>query len=108
MVESFGKELVARLEAGLSVRDHIDVEELELRKTISKVIVGSFVFINLIVLIMISAIYAIDTFLIHSKTLDHDGRLVTSNVLLSIIGATTVQLGAIAIAISYWLFPKKN
>jgi len=58
MAVSSGKDLVAHLEAGLSVEEHVVVEELQLKKTISKFIVGSFVFINFIVLMLIGAIFA--------------------------------------------------
>ena len=106
-MSDIGRATVTEAAANITVRERLDIEEWELRKTITTSIMNRFVTVNVSVLIIIAIIYIIDLFYIFHKVITPADRVITSNIIIAIIGATTVQFGAIAFAISQWLFPKK-
>ena len=55
---------------------------------------------------MVFVMFIVDSILIARGILEPTGRLVDTRVIISVIGATTVQFGAIAVAISAWLFKR--
>ena len=68
-----------------------------------------FIGLNSAVLFLIHTAYAQDVADLAAKPpMPLSGRLVTTNVLLALIGATVVQTGAGFIAIVSYLFPKKR
>jgi hypothetical protein len=102
-----GQNIVLKLEAGLSFRENLDLQEWTLRKTIATTVMTTFLWVNCIVLALIIGMYVVDTVFIANGKIQHNDRIIETKVIMSIIGATTIQLGAIAFALSQWLFPKK-
>lgn len=91
----------------LSVKEKIDLAELELRSEIARNIIKQFVRVNLCVLAMVVVVFLFDALLVYRDVIHANDRIINSNVVMTIIGATTVQFGAIAFAVSQWLFPRK-
>src|SRR4051794_20449307 len=86
----------------------IETEEWFLRKEVTQKIVTSFIVVNVAVILMICAIFVVDTIQIWHGFIKSTERLITEKILITVIGATTVQFGAIAVSISSWLFKKKS
>ena len=84
----------------------IRVEEQEQRKEMAKAFQSLFVGLNIIVLIIVIILLFVDQYNI-TRTMPID-RLVTTEVLMSLIGATTVQLGTIMLTIANYVFPKSK
>ena len=78
--------------------------EHALREFISKKVTGAFLIINFTMLGLIAVIYAMDTYLLISGISSE--RLIDTKVIMTLIGATTVQLGTFMLGIGAWLFPK--
>jgi hypothetical protein len=102
-----GRAAVVAAVESLSVQEKIDLAELELRSEIARNIIRQFVRVNLWVLSIVAVVFLIDTLFTYLKLMEAKDRIVDSKVVMAIIGATTVQFGAIAFAVSQWLFPKK-
>jgi hypothetical protein len=102
----------ARLEENISLEEvasafSIEQEEWLLRKEVTQKIIRSFIVVNIAVLLMIIVMFGVDTILIGYGVEKSIDRLITEKILMSVIGATTVQFGAIAVSISTWLFKRK-
>lgn len=80
--------------------------EHALREFISKKVTRAFLTINFAMLGLVAIIYAVDTYLLVSKISSE--RLIDTKVVMTLIGATTVQLGTLMIGIGAWLFPKSS
>jgi hypothetical protein len=91
----------------LSVQEKIDLAELELRSEIARNIIRQFVRVNLCVLAIVALVFLFDEWYVYSKLISASDRIIDSKIIMTIIGATTVQFGAIAFAVSQWLFPRK-
>lgn len=96
------------IEADLSIRDRLDWKEGQLRDDIAKKITKAFIIVNLGVLILVLLGAILDHWFIANQLIKGTERLVTTPLLMSVVGATTVQLGAVALAMSNWLFPKSK
>jgi hypothetical protein len=94
---------LATVAAGFS----IEQEEWLLRKEITQKIINSFIIVNVVVLLLIFIMFVVDTCLISHQVIKSGERLITEKIIITVIGATTVQFGAIAVSISTWLFKKK-
>lgn len=102
-----GRAAVVAAVKELSVQERIDLAELELRSEIARNIIRQFVRVNLAVLAIIALIFIVDEINTYLKLIAASERIIDSKIIMTIIGATTVQFGAIAFAVSQWLFPKK-
>ena len=67
-----------------------------------------FYYLNTQVVSLVRDAFNIDTSLLKDKLIQSDKRLITENVLMSLIGATIVQVGVTLVAITGYLFPKNN
>ena len=101
-----GKQVVATLESQLSFREKIDLRESELRQRIASDIMRTFLWINSAVFLFIVFGFISDIIFIARGLLPNDSRIIDAKVIISIVGATTIQLGAISFSLSQWLFPK--
>ena len=84
------------------------VGEFILRVGIAISIVSLFVASNLFVLNFIDDLYKSDNALLIAGRITATERIVDNQVLMTLIGATTVQVGIIMVAISAYLFPKSK
>lgn len=86
--------------------DHLRFRDQQLRETVAGQIIGIFKWANIATISLVILFAAVDIFFLLKDPSYH--RLVTSEVLETLIGATVVQVGAAALAIAISLFPKKN
>jgi hypothetical protein len=86
----------------------LDLQESELRRVIASNIITTFCWINGAVFLFILLVFISDAYFIAKGILPSSDRSIDSKVIISMIGATTIQLGAIAFSLSQWLFPKNE
>ena len=101
-----GRAVIESFESRLSFRELLDREQWDLRKRLANSIMTTFLWINGVVLALIIGIYITDCIFLSRGTITSGERVIETKVIMSVIGATTIQLGAIAISLSRWLFPK--
>jgi len=95
-------------EVAMSVADQVKLGELEMRQEAAKKIIDLFKVANIFVLIFLVALVIADWFIIYNfEQIDLSARLVDKQVIMALLGATTIQLGAIMVSISRFLFPSK-
>ena len=83
-------------QAGLSVDDTIALAELQLQIETAKNILRPFGIANKFVLVFVGVLMIADWFVLgfHAGAVPGD-RLINSNVVMTLLGATTVQVGTI-------------
>lgn len=79
-------------------------EDQDLRKQVATRIVWTLIGGNGITLIALAALVVLDQFNIADNLITPADRIVTNQVLIILLGATTVQVGAIAYIIAQYLF----
>jgi len=89
-----------------SVTEQVELGELEMRKKASEDITNIFIKANTFVLGFLAALVAADWVIIIS-TGKVEYRLVDKEIIMMLLGATTVQLGIIMVSMSRFLFPSK-
>lgn len=67
-----------------------------------------FVALNAAVMVLVWNAIESDIALLRDKLIQNNQRLITENVFMSLIGATVVQVGITLVAITGYLFPKKQ
>ncbi len=82
-------------------------EEFRLKKDFALQIMRVFLWANGVVLILIAVSLVADWYFLGCGLIEPEERLVSENVLMTLLGATTVQVGAIVVTITNHLFPKK-
>ena len=92
---------------GISVQDKIALDEARTRKWVAIAIVTAFIFVNGAVLWGIWQVFLTDIDLLtrSGSAFKASDRIVTTNLLISLVSATTVQLGALIVLIGKYLFP---
>lgn len=103
-----GRQSVEEFESKLTVRDQLDLAELKLRSEIAQKIIAEFIRANYAILLFLLIIFAIESLFLLFEKLQPNGRIINASVITTLIGATTVQFGAIALLVSQWLFPKNK
>jgi hypothetical protein len=91
---------------GLTVHDQIALGDAELRKWMTRRVVWTFVGTNVATLLAFAGLVLLDQHDLASGLAPGD-RIITSQVFMALLGATTVQVGAIAITIAGYLFPRR-
>jgi hypothetical protein len=90
------------------LRDQNAAAERELRKFAAGVIIKVFAVVNIVILIAVAVAATADYYFIYQKALIAKERLIDNRVIMSLVGATTVQLGAIMVTIYGYIFPRGN
>ena len=70
-------------------------------------IMWAFIAGNGVTLVAFAALVWLDHLDIEAKVVQPSDRLVTSQVFMALLGATTVQVGTIAVLIARYLFPSR-
>ena len=91
-----------------SVDDQIKLDEMALRKDTAARIVGMFTTANAFILLATTVVFMFDVHLMAFHGLKPEDRLINRDILMALIGATTVQLGVIMVAIARYLFPTRG
>jgi hypothetical protein len=88
---------------GLSVADQVTLRDADLRDWMAKVVIPAFLTANKWTLFVLGGLVVLDEI---NLALHLTGdRIITEKVIMTLLGATTVQVGAIAYAIARYLFP---
>ncbi|MEI8395420.1 MAG: hypothetical protein WCF85_11835 [Rhodospirillaceae bacterium] len=90
--------------ADSNVKDQIAMGTFELRKELSQQIIKIFKLSNLFILVMIGLVFFSDCLFLKWDLIKPENRLVNGQVLMAVIGATTVQLGAVMYLMAKYLF----
>lgn len=99
---------LALKEREFNIEDEIALRELQLRINTAERILKLFTIANGFVLAFLVVLLLADWILIGKGVATVDQRVVDREVLMALLGATTVQVGAIMFSISAYLFPKKQ
>ena len=89
---------------GVSVKDRIALGDAAIRRNIAYVTIALFALVNIITLIFVGVLYYFDRRDITRHLIPANDRVVNSQVVISLLGATTVQLGAIAVIMARGVF----
>jgi hypothetical protein len=89
----------------LSVADRIALQDAELRQWMTNRMVRAFIWANGVTLAALGALVLLDEINIGFRLIPPADRIVTHQVLMALLGATTVQVGTIAAIIARYLFP---
>jgi hypothetical protein len=87
-----------------SVQDDIAKSDAQNRITVSRWIMWVFGTVNLVTIAFIIWLAFIDQAEITGKLIEPVDRVVNSQVIMSLLGATTVQLGTIALIMARYVF----
>jgi len=89
----------------LPVEDQIALSDADIRRKVSIWIMGLFGVVNGITLVLLIGLAWLDQQDLVRGLIKPGDRLVDAQVLLGLLGATTVQLGAIAVIMARYIFP---
>lgn len=67
--------------------------------------IRTFIGANIVTLIVIAGLVCLDQIDIQAKLITPGDRIIGQRVILGLLGATTVQMGTIAVIIARYLFP---
>ena len=84
----------------VTVDEHIAISDATLREQMTNKLIRLFVGSNIVVLLLVIVVFVADII--------RNTSIINTNVIMALIGATTVQLGAIMVSISAYLFPKPS
>lgn len=93
-----------RADTGLSVKDRIALGDATIRRQIAIVIMSLFGVTNVLSVVFIGVLYYFDQRDIAHHLIPATSRVITPSVVISLLGATTVQLGAIAVMMARGIF----
>lgn len=88
----------------LSVKDRIALSDASIRRQIAIVIMSLFGITNVLSVLFIGVLYYFDQHDIANHMILATDRVITPSVVISLLGATTVQLGAIAVVMARGIF----
>jgi hypothetical protein len=94
-------------QVGISVADHVALQDANLRKWMVDRVVPAFLKANGLTLIALAVLVVLDEINIASHLIAPGDRIITEKVIMALLGATTVQVGAIAALIARYLFPSR-
>ena len=94
-----------RVAAQLSVDDQIKLQDADLRVRVARWIIRTFAGANVATLIALGCLAGLDEINIRSGMIHAGDRIITNQVFMTLLGATTVQVGAIMVIIARYLFP---
>lgn len=80
-------------------------ERMARQRAVVNAVLWLFSTINLLVAILIGFGFGYDIFMLKNKMIIPEQRLINSTVILSILGATTIQLGSAFFLIARFYFP---
>lgn len=88
----------------LSVADQVSLRDADLRDWMAKYVMPVFLGTNLVILTVLGLLIWLDQSNIESNLIRPSDRIIGSQVIMALLGATTVQVGAIAALIARYLF----
>ena len=89
-----------------SVADQIALSDARVRSNVSYAIIAAFLIVNLATLAGLYLIYTSDAAELQAKPVAPEQRIIKTQVVIALLGATTVQLGSMAVIMAKYLFPR--
>jgi hypothetical protein len=86
------------------VQDQIALSDADIRRRVAMWIMWLFGAVNVITMLFIFVLFCSDQSELSAKEIGPGDRIVDAEVLMSLLGATTVQLGTIALIMARYLF----
>ncbi len=93
--------------SGLTVADEVTLREQDLREWMANRVVPAFLWANGITVAVVVALVALDEINLAVRLSAAGERIIGGQVIMTLLGATTVQVGAIAYLIARYLFPAR-
>ena len=90
---------------GLSIADQVALRTQELREWMADRVVPAFLWANGMTLGAIAVMWLVDEINLARGIIAPSDRIIGSQVIMALLGATTVQVGTIAVIIARYLFP---
>jgi hypothetical protein len=94
--------------AALSVPDLIALQNQKLRETVAKRVMRAFLLANGVTLAGLTALAVLDQLNLAGHLITPGERIIGGQVIMALLGATTVQVGAIVALIARHLFPARG
>jgi hypothetical protein len=91
-----------------TVAEQIALGDADLRQWMARRVGWTFFGLNIVTLAALGLLVALDDINISSHLISPADRIITSGVIMALLGATTVQLGTIAVIIARYLFPGRS
>ncbi len=92
----------------ITIAEKIALTDSRVRTHISYAVAGTFLMANLLILAGVAYVFHADDLDLAAKIIAPKDRIVTADVLIAVVGGTTVQLGALAITMGKYLFPRQR
>jgi hypothetical protein len=93
---------------GLSVADQIALQDAEQRRAITGRMLQTFIAANTVTLVGVALLVVLDEINLWAKLAPAGDRIITQQVIIGLLAATTVQVGAITVIIARYLFPGRS
>jgi len=93
---------------GFSVADQIALRDADLRKSMSDTILRVFRRANFVTLLALGTLVILDEHNIRAGLIQPSDRIIDHQVFMALLGATTVQVGIIAVIMARYLFPARS
>lgn len=87
---------------------NLEEREHELRQWVAEKVIPAFTWANGFTLLALVALVALDEVNLAYHLITPGDRIITEKVIMALLGATTLQVGAIAYAIARYLFPERR
>jgi hypothetical protein len=97
-------EPISELDSRLSVKDEIALSDANVRRNVALWIMLLFAIVNVFTLGVLIWLGREDQHDLVRKLITPAGRLVNKDVIIALLGATTVQLGSIAVIMARYVF----
>ena len=88
-----------------SVADKIALGDLDIRKRFARDIIALFIVTNIFVMMGLGVVFWQDCVQLAAHRISPSGRIIDGKVVMTLLGATTVQLGAVIYTIARAIFP---
>ena len=98
-------EEVNRVIGPQTFEDELRKRDADLRDWMAKVVIPAFLKANVATLFVITVLATLDEFNIAWDWIAAGDHIISAQVIMTLLGATTVQVGAIAVLIARYLFP---
>jgi hypothetical protein len=87
---------------------HVVMQDAAMRQWMARFIVWTLITTNGVTLIVLGILVCLDQHNIAQSLIAPGDRIITNQVIMTLLGATTVQVGVIAAIIARYLFPSRS
>jgi hypothetical protein len=101
-------EEVDRVIGPQTFEDELRKRDADLRDWMAKVVIPAFLWANGLTLGAVALLVGLDELNIAWDWIAAGDRIISAQVIMALLGATTVQVGAIAVVIARYLFPGRQ